>query len=1042
VAFHQPNCEVTRTFLGFGFNRAPVVDDDGRHGARERAGTVLLRAGKNPIHCEWFNAFGPFELTMGYASEELPRQLIPDAALFHLETDAAGASSRFERGLNFRCFQGNWMNLPDFHQMVPVRVGMVTNFNIGVRTRDNEVGLEFSGYIDVPRAGQYTFYTTSDDGARLCVGDSFLPIEVRGEEAAPTPILVKPGQSLGANEEYHWSVAEGTVRYAVEHPDYIELEMRNRGNQVWIGVADRSGLPRALLMNSRVRVTGICQSTYGPDGQRSFGLMSVASWRDIEVQQPASEVWAAFPVRNIGELQTSAPGDSDENIAHLVGHMRAGRAPGEFMLEDETGNLATEKAELIASCAEGKVETFGTWRRRGTNLSFRCVFAQPWLPEAERQSAAPKVLTTAEQVQRLKRSEAERGLPAHLRGVVTCLWPGENNSAVIQDGTRGVYVGMSSNLEFGPISVGEFWEVEGVTGPGLFAPMVIPERASRVGEGRLPEPVRPTGDQYNNGSLDTQFVEVEGIVTGVRSNVLTMLTRAGKINAEMVDQRPESLEAFENMLVRIRGCLLAVWDPNTHQVKMGEMRIGSATIHADRALLREPSGVPLKTVSELMMFDLQASPFQRVRVAGQIIARRSDEFFLSGGESGGLRFFAQDDGGVKIGDRVEVAGYPELGGPSPVLREAVARKLGEAPLPEAKTLSPEQLLRPENDATRVKIEARLVNARAERDEAVLDLQAGMRSFAARAPGQKRMLQSLRNGSRLELTGVFVGQGGNRSLGRGIDSFELLLRGPAGIRVLARPLWWTLERLLAALGILSVVLAGAMVWVASLRRRVEAQTLIIRQKVEREATLEERARIARELHDSLEQALAGIGLQLGALAGTLRELPADKFRLLEIARAMVRHGQEEARRTVRNLRTLSLERGDLPSALAEMAKDAGNGLPVEIRVKVSGAPAPLAGKVESHLLRIGQEATTNALKHARAATVELQLTYETAAVQLNIRDDGCGFDTEQATPSEAGHFGLLGMRERAEKVGGTLTICSTPGRGTNIRVTVPLRKSLS
>jgi len=98
---------------------------------------------------------------------------------------------------------------------------------------------------------------------------------------------------------------------------------------------------------------------------------------------------------------------------------------------------------------------------------------------------------------------------------------------------------------------------------------------------------------------------------------------------------------------------------------------------------------------------------------------------------------------------------------------------------------------------------------------------------------------------------------------------------------------------------------------------------------------------------------------------------------------------------------------------------------------------LPSRIEGHLLRIGQEATTNAVKHAQGKIIRLELRYEPQSVQLSIQDDGVGFDAENATSSEAGHFGLLGMRERAEKIGGTITVLSTRGSGTRINVIVPL-----
>jgi signal transduction histidine kinase len=385
---------------------------------------------------------------------------------------------------------------------------------------------------------------------------------------------------------------------------------------------------------------------------------------------------------------------------------------------------------------------------------------------------------------------------------------------------------------------------------------------------------------------------------------------------------------------------------------------------------------------------------------------------------------------------VEVAGFPQLGGPSPVLQEAVVRSQGAAELPQPRPLDPTNLLAVANDSTRVRVSALLVNVLAGTGRStLLEMQLGRTPFLARAGFPADLLSKLRPGSQLELTGVYAGEGS----GRRIDAFEILLDSPMSVRVLAQPPWLTLRRLLTALGLLLIGLAGTMLWVLLLRRRVEVQTRIIREKVEREATLEERTRIARELHDTLEQALAGLNFQLGALAGCLRGMSGEAQQTLERARSMARHGQEEARRTVRNLRMLELEQGNLPAALSQLAHDAANGVPIHIETVVHGTPQPLSAQVESHLLRIGQEALTNALKHAGAHSIRFELRYDPASVELRVTDDGCGFEVAGTAPTEAGHFGLLGMRERANKMGGVFSIHSQPGQGTTITVRVPRNK---
>ena len=114
---------------------------------------------------------------------------------------------------------------------------------------------------------------------------------------------------------------------------------------------------------------------------------------------------------------------------------------------------------------------------------------------------------------------------------------------------------------------------------------------------------------------------------------------------------------------------------------------------------------------------------------------------------------------------------------------------------------------------------------------------------------------------------------------------------------------------------------------------------------------------------------------------------------------------------------------------------GGGMQTELQTQ--GTPVPLPDTMENHLLRIGQEAITNALKHGAARNLRMELHYTASFVELLTADDGCGFDPEGTTATEAGHFGLLGMRERTNKIGGTLSIVSKPGRGTTVTVKVPI-----
>jgi len=202
-------------------------------------------------------------------------------------------------------------------------------------------------------------------------------------------------------------------------------------------------------------------------------------------------------------------------------------------------------------------------------------------------------------------------------------------------------------------------------------------------------------------------------------------------------------------------------------------------------------------------------------------------------------------------------------------------------------------------------------------------------------------------------------------------------------------------------------------------------------------LEERARLAREIHDTLAQGFVGISSQLDAVAVTMPEDTGKAHQFLDMARKMARHSLTEARRSVMDLRASVLEGRDLAAALNSGAQMWIAGSGVEVQVDISGDPRSLPEEMEQNLLRIAQEAVTNVLKHSGASKVWVKLHTEARKIYLRIADNGKGFEQQEAFSAMGGHFGLIGMRERAEQMGGELRLASHPGEGTELEVTVPL-----
>jgi signal transduction histidine kinase len=210
------------------------------------------------------------------------------------------------------------------------------------------------------------------------------------------------------------------------------------------------------------------------------------------------------------------------------------------------------------------------------------------------------------------------------------------------------------------------------------------------------------------------------------------------------------------------------------------------------------------------------------------------------------------------------------------------------------------------------------------------------------------------------------------------------------------------------------------------RRAEAQF---------EAVLAERSRIARDLHDSLAQGFAAVSAQLEAVAETLDVAPHAARHHLDQARSQVRSSLQEVRRSLWSLRSQPPDPRDLPAAVTEIVRRITAGTSLDVRLAVSGSPRRLPEETASQMLRIAQEALTNVVRHADARTVEMELGYDRRLVRLRVRDDGRGFDPKLAS-AHCGRYGLLGMRERVEEIGGRLLVTSGPGTGTEVDVRIP------
>ena len=207
-----------------------------------------------------------------------------------------------------------------------------------------------------------------------------------------------------------------------------------------------------------------------------------------------------------------------------------------------------------------------------------------------------------------------------------------------------------------------------------------------------------------------------------------------------------------------------------------------------------------------------------------------------------------------------------------------------------------------------------------------------------------------------------------------------------------------------------------------------------------AVFDERARIARELHDGIAQSLTGMGMQIeAALASLPPEAETGRVRrYLQRARSMVSAGLEDVRRSIWVLRAQAADAGrpSLGTSLSEGLTDLASDSSAQVSVRVDGAPRSLPAEIERNLLRIAHEAVTNAVRHSGAAHIAVALEFEERGVRLRVQDDGRGFDPQVPSHGRGPRFGLVGMAERAYVMKGELSVRSRPGEGTQVDCHIP------
>ena len=595
--------------------------------------------------------------------------------------------------------------------------------------------------------------------------------------------------------------------------------------------------------------------------------------------------------------------------------------------------------------------------------------------------------------------------------------------------------------------------------------MVMVSKFERTGTLPIPTPLRPRAEELLSGSHDTTWVEVEGVVRKVQDKwggptYLTLLVGGHPCPVILVRNRLNlSREQLVDARVRVRGVLLNIANLRSQTAGMKLHSNGMADIDILVPPPKDPFQAPKVALSRLVAYQPDADLGHRRVSSGLVTFVVPGRFFYLMDQESCVRVDSAD-ARVAPGDVVEISGFIETTRVLATFSEVAVRKIGTGTVPPPETPAISNILHPKTRSAEEMVtepghpdfDGRLIRLGGvlrrvlpvdENGNSTVVIESGENLVRVFFPGDA---PGWIEGSVVEFTGVceLEMERLDKLPWFSITGFHIWLSSPRDLRVISTPPWWTAQRLGILLLAVILVLGLALIWGYLMRRQVAikgarlATEIAAREsaKLEFDTILRERRRLANDLHDTLEQNLTGLALQLEIVSRNRASDPGTSEHHLRLARQFLERSRAEAHRTVWDLRDHGEDGRDVMELLGERVSSMVAGTGVTITWQHEGDRVPRPDLIAGNLLLLAQEAVTNALKHSGASKIDILLRLDRGQLELAIADNGRGFDITAAPGQKEGHFGLQGMRERTKRLGGEIEMASSPEHGTTLRVRVP------
>jgi signal transduction histidine kinase/CheY-like chemotaxis protein len=593
------------------------------------------------------------------------------------------------------------------------------------------------------------------------------------------------------------------------------------------------------MVGGRFRFRGVATPTgelfYGLLGRAQFWILS--SEKDIapiSAARPASEM----PIESAAAVAALPAKALPERRIHLHGAVRSDSFDASLWFSDSTGSLRLDLAPGVSPRTADEVDVLGYARAdKGVVQLADGMIAAP--APAGLRARENKLLTTAKEVKSLSVEEAASSMPVHVRGTVTYFDP-DGRLLFVQDETAGIFV-YSPQAEPWKIAPRDLVDVEGVSVPGDFSPIIKAVRVGRIAAGSMPRPVVAEFDYLVTGVEDGNWAAVAGVVRRVERTgpLVTMTLSRGSYSFPVfVLDHSERLAAAADDTVQLLGDCAAVFNARRQIVGVKFFVPGPEYVQVTE---RPPDAATMapRRIEELLRFTPGERTGHRVRVRGIVTFSRPQGPTYIADASGGLPIRNHGEVHLTPGDLVDAVGFQQAASFGPELHDAEIRRIAGGRRPVPRRITVEAALETGPEAQLVEIDAVLVEQLSLGAGHVLVLQEGGRLFRAAWPAGIEP-PSLERGSMVRVTGICSLEGEERFGNVGAESLTLLLRSKDDIQVIKPAAWWTTARLVMLLVSLAALAIAALCWVTFLRRQVRIQTQVIRAKLDQEAALKEAA----------------------------------------------------------------------------------------------------------------------------------------------------------------------------------------------------------